>query len=173
MLLNDTDTGGTSMRHPKNLNSDFWVGISLLIFSLFVYVYLIPSSIDVLEVMSDVSKVKTTTFPKIFTAVLGVFSLGIILTSITKKPSSNKTSIDLNLKRSGIVLLSIIAYYIFIDVIGFITASLICSYSIIAIFSHSVRLSRSWIIILLAFVATIYVFFERIMGVPFPHGLIY
>ena len=155
------------MRHPKNLNSDFWVGISLLIFSLFLYAYLIPNYINVLEM----SGVNTTTFPKIFTVVLGGLSLVIVLTSITKKPSSNKTSVDL--KRSGIVLLSIIAYYIFMGVIGYITASLICGYSIIAVFSQSLRLSRNQIIILLAFIATIYVFFERLMGVPLPHGLIY
>ena len=159
------------MKHPKNLNSDFWAEISLLIFCLFTYAYLIPNYIDILEMSKVNSNVNSRTFPKMFTAILGLLSLVMVLTSIKKKHSSNKTSIDL--KRSGIVLLSIIAYYIFMDLIGYITASFICGYSIMAVFSQSLRISWKRIIIFLAFVATIYVLFERMLSVPFPHGLIY
>ena len=156
-----------SARGLKKLDSNFFSGVILFLFSIFTYTYLIPNYIDIMMI----GNVNTTTFPKIFTGVLGLSSLVTIVASLKIKGTPEKVSIDI--RRSGTVLLTLAAYYVFMDLLGYIVASVICGYLVMGVFQRSFRLSKKQITILLLVVAVIYIFFERIMNVPFPHGLLF
>lgn len=153
------------------INNDLWAGISLLFFSILMYTFLIPNYIRIPRHHDYIS---TLVFPKIVTIVLAISSFTIVLTSTKKKTNKNvntNKNYSIDLKRSGIVILSLIAYYIFMDIIGYVSASIICGLLIIAVFSKSFRISRVQIIVFLVFMAIVYIFFERMLKVPLPHGL--
>jgi len=115
-------------------------------------------------------------FPQIITIILGLLTLVLLIMSFTKPLKEKVFTIEVT--KYIIIIISIILFIVwvfFINILGFVTSSVIF-FSIMNVilskkgkkFSHyAVRIGMVIIIILF-----FYIFFSRILLVPFPSGLL-
>jgi hypothetical protein len=148
---------------------DLYLGAVILIFSLALIVWLIPSFVT--DYTTGDKGLSPRFFPYLIASMIALFSIILIYKSL--RPMENQIQTDTNrqIDRSTIVCIVIfIVYQQVISIIGFIPASFIALISLMLLYGF-----RNWLTIgffSVALIAVLSFFFENVAQVPLPRGLL-
>lgn len=149
------------LRNSLKMNGDFWFGLTLLIFSIFLY-------ISVTALPQDVA-----IFPKVILIIIGATSAPMIIKAITSpKERSQEKSFNLDLI---IMILALMVTYYLLDILGFyVTVTFFSIFTFIFIEkSYNKNSYIKGVILSFVIVSVLYALFNVLMNVTTPKGLLF
>ena len=150
----------------ERLNRDVLLGVGLLIFSLVVMFWLIPSGVEVQK--AGGMAVTPRFFPHGVTAILIALSIALIIKG-AKAPSQAES--DEGKKFSPavviVIVLLLVSFY-GLKYLGMVPTSILAVILLVRLFNY-----RNWprtIIFAIVFVVLLFLFFEKVAQVDIPRG---
>lgn len=155
-----------------NMSKEMRLNIILLLFSALCFVYVIPRYITDMASRNDFDP---QMFPKIAIAVVGISALGLIVMELAAKHKGldkRKSEISSIGTVTGYVqsLLYVFLYILSVTFVGFYSSSFILAAIFFRKMSKKIYLMNLLLLVILF--CLIWFFFERVMNVPLPAGLL-
>lgn len=150
----------------KNLYTDGVIGIGLLIFSIVMYFFIIPSQIK--NITFGSGGLAPSTFPKLAIVLIGIFSICLIISNFSFKI---QTTIEKIGPKAPIIVFFLIGYLLLISIIGHLFATPIFLL-LIMIYLSKDKWPR-YILTVIIFILINYIFFEKILRIILPKGFLF
>ena len=154
----------------KGSRRDFYLGLVILLFSLFLTFWLIPRFVS--DYATGEQGLSPRFFPYLVSLMMALLSSILIYKAVRSPAGKIKEEKSRPIDRSTVICVGIfIAYQQTIDIIGFIPASFLTIISLMILYGF-----RNWITIgffSAALIAILSFFFEKVAQVPLPRGLLF
>jgi len=115
-------------------------------------------------------------FPRVITIILAVLAVALFVVSFFKSPVKNEKEEGVRITSVLLIILLIVCWAFFINVLGFLVTSIVFFALITIVFDRRKRTPYHLILKVGSVGATVsgfYLFFAKLLLVPFPRGLLF